>query len=158
VLAQAACLTAAVCYAFSAVWGKRFKTMGLPPLATAFGMLAASSLLLLPVVIVVDRPWSLPLPGLVPLAAIGALALFSTAVAYIIYFRLLSGSGAVNLALVTFLIPVSAIALAVLILDEALMTRHIIGFLLIVSGLAAIGGWFSPGRKQTSASAGPKSP
>lgn len=158
VLAQMACLAAALCYALASVWGKRFRVMGVPPLATAFGMLAASTLTLLPVVLVVDRPWTLPVPGAGTMAAIGGLALFSTAFAYLIYFRLLSRAGAVNLALVTFLIPVSAIALAVLILDEALLARHIVGFGLIVAGLAAIGGWFSPARKPTSPSAAPKSP
>jgi len=157
-LAQGACLAAALCYAFAAVWGKRFKAMAMAPMTTAFGMLAASSLILLPVVLVVDHPWALPMPGAQPLAAIAGLAVFSTALAYLIYFRLLSRAGAVNLALVTFLVPVSAIALAVLILNEALLARHIIGFALIVSGLAAIGGWLSPARKPTIPSAAPESP
>tara|TARA_R110002096_G_scaffold81221_3_gene189572 strand:+ start:977 stop:1963 length:987 start_codon:yes stop_codon:yes gene_type:complete len=146
VLAQGACLAAALCYALSAVWGKRFRVMGIPPLATAFGMLAAASVILLPVVLVVDQPWALPVPAAQPLAAIAGLAVFSTALAYLIYFRLLGSAGAVNLALVTFLIPVSAIALAVLILDEALQMRHVVGFVLIIAGLAAIGGW--PGSRQ----------
>jgi drug/metabolite transporter (DMT)-like permease len=145
VLAQGACLAAAICYALSTVWGKRFKAMGVPPMATAFGMLCASSVMLLPLVAVVDRSWMLPVPGLLPLAAILGLAVFSTALAYLIYFRLLNRAGAVNLALVTFLIPASAIALAVLILGEALLVRHILGFLMIVCGLAVIGTRF--GRK-----------
>lgn len=140
VLAQVACLGAAVCYAFASVWGRRFKVMGVSPLATAFGMLASSSVIMLPLVLVVDRPWQVVLPGLVPMAAILGLALLSTALAYLIYFRLLATAGAVNLALVTFLIPVSAIALAVLVLGETLALRHVVGMALIALGLAVIDG------------------
>lgn len=146
VLAQGACLMAAVCYAAASVWGRRFRTLGITSFQTAFGMLASSTLLLVPLVAVVDQPWTLDWPGWGPVAALGALALFSTALAYQIYFRLLATAGAVNLALVTFLIPVSAIGLAIVILGETLLPRHIAGFALIVSGLWAIGGQF--GRKR----------
>jgi drug/metabolite transporter (DMT)-like permease len=145
VLAQGACLMAALCYAAASVWGRRFRTLGVTSFQTAFGMLASSTVLLLPLVAVVDRPWALDWPGWGPVAALCALALFSTALAYQIYFRLLATAGAVNLALVTFLIPVSAIGLAIVILGETLLPRHIAGFALIVSGLWAIGGRF--GRK-----------
>ncbi|WP_022703078.1 DMT family transporter [Pseudorhodobacter ferrugineus] len=140
VWAQVACLAAALCYAIAGVWGRRFKRLGVPPLATAFGMLASSTLMLLPLVLVVDRPWTAPVPGWVPLAAIGGLALLSTALAYLIYFRLLASAGAVNLALVTFLIPVSAIGLAVLVLGETLALRHVAGMTLIGLGLTVIDG------------------
>jgi drug/metabolite transporter (DMT)-like permease len=140
VLAQAACLGAALCYAFASVWGRRFKRLGVPPLATAFGMLACTSSMMLPLVLVVDQPWTWPAPGAVPLAAILGLALLSTALAYLIYFRLLARVGAVNLALVTFLIPVSAIGLAVLVLGETLALRHVLGMGLIGLGLVVIDG------------------
>lgn len=140
VLAQAACLGAAICYAFASVWGRQFKRLGVPPLATAFGMLSSTAVIMLPLVLIVDRPWTMAAPGLVSMAAILGLALLSTALAYLIYFRLLASAGAVNLALVTFLIPVSAIALAVLVLNEALAFRHVIGMGLIGLGLLVIDG------------------
>ena len=140
VLAQGACLAAALCYAVASVWGRRFRRFGVPPLATAFGMLVASSLMMLPLVVLVDKPWDWPLPGIVPLAAVLGLALLSTALAYQIYFRLLASAGAVNLALVTFLIPVSAIGLAVLVLGEVLAPRHMFGMGLIALGLLVIDG------------------
>jgi drug/metabolite transporter (DMT)-like permease len=140
VLAQTACLGAALCYAFASVWGRRFKSMCVPPLATAFGMLASTSVIMLPLVLVVDQPWRGAVPDLVPLTAILALALLSTALAYLIYFRLLANAGAVNLALVTFLIPVSAIGLGVLVLGESLALRHVLGLGLIGMGLAVIDG------------------
>jgi drug/metabolite transporter (DMT)-like permease len=77
------------------------------------------------------------------LAAIGALigvAAISTALAYFLYFRILSTAGATNLLLVTFLIPVSAIILGVLFLNESLLPKHIAGMALIGAGLAAIDG------------------
>jgi drug/metabolite transporter (DMT)-like permease len=68
------------------------------------------------------------------------LALLSTALAYIIYFRLLASSGATNLLLVTFLIPVSALLLGATLLDERLNPGHFIGMGFIGVGLAAIDG------------------
>lgn len=138
--AQAACLCAALSYAFAGVWGRRFSAMGLSPLATAFGMLAASAAMLAPVMLVIDRPWSLPAPPRSAVIAIAALAVLSTAWAYLLYFRLLASAGAVNLALVTFLIPVSAIAFGILLLGETLHPRHLTGLALILAGLAIIDG------------------
>jgi len=138
--AKLACLAAALSYGLAAVWGRRFRRMGVAPLATAFGQVTASSLLIAPVWLLVDRPWTLPAPGLVPVLAILGIAALSTALAYLIYFRLLASAGATRLALVTFLIPVSATLLGVGVLNEALRPVHIAGFTLIAAGLAAIDG------------------
>jgi drug/metabolite transporter (DMT)-like permease len=138
--AQAACLCAALSYACAGVWGRRFRAMGLTPLATAFGMLAASAVMLAPVMLAVDRPWMLPAPPASSVLAIAGLAVLSTAWAYILYFRLLATAGAVNLLLVTFLIPVSAIAFGLLLLGESLHPRHLAGLALILTGLAIIDG------------------
>lgn len=140
VAAQVAILGAALAYAFAGVWGRRFRRLGLEPSATAAGQVTCSALLLLPIALVVDRPWSLPLPGVETLAALAALALLSTALAYILYFRILAVAGATNLLLVTFLIPPSAILLGWLVLGERLEPRHAAGLLLILAGLAAIDG------------------
>jgi drug/metabolite transporter (DMT)-like permease len=102
--------------------------------------LTASSLVLLPIALVVDRPWALPMPGATTWAALVALALLSTAVAYVIYFRILAVAGATNLLLVTFLIPVTALCLGIAFLAESLATRHLAGMALIGLGLAAIDG------------------
>jgi drug/metabolite transporter (DMT)-like permease len=140
VWAQAACLAAAISYAFSTVWGRRFRTMGISPLSTAFGQVTMSSLMLLPLVIFVDQPWTLPMPSGTVLAALLGLAVLSTSLAYGLYFGLISSAGAVNASLVTFLIPVSAIGLGVLVLGEVLLPRHIAGMALIAVGLAALDG------------------
>lgn len=138
--AQLLCLGGALSYACAGVWGRRFAPMGLSPLATAFGQLAMASLLLLPLMLYLDRPWQLALPGPSVLGALAGLTLLSTALAYLIYFRLLASAGAVNLLLVTFLIPVSALGLGIGVLGEAPGVRTLAGMALIGAGLAAIDG------------------
>lgn len=140
VLAQIAVLAAALSYAVAGVFGRRFKRMGVPPVATAAGQVTASTLLMLPIALVVDRPWTLAMPGLPVWGAVLGIATLSTALAYVLYFRILATAGATNLLLVTFLIPVSAILLGTLVLGERLDLRHYLGMALIGCGLAAIDG------------------
>ena len=139
-LAQLACLGATLSYAFAGAFGRRFARMGVSPVQTAAGQVTASALILLPLSMAVDRPWTLPAPGLEAMAAVVALALLSTAVAYILFFRLLASAGATNIMLVTFLVPVSAILLGATILGERLDPEHFAGMALIGLGLAAIDG------------------
>ncbi len=140
ILAQLAILGAALSYGFSGVFGRRFKTMGIPPLATAAGQVTVSSVLLVPVALIVDRPWTLAMPSTGAILSLAALGLVSTAFAYLIFFRLLARAGATNVGLVTFLIPVSAILLGVLVLGEMLAPRHFAGMALIGAGLILIDG------------------
>lgn len=130
-----ACLAAAASYGVAAVWGRRFRALGMSPLTTAFGQLSASTLLLLPLWLAVDRPWTLPAPPAGTLAAVAGLATLSTALAYLLYFRLLAGSGAVFASLVTFLIPVSAAGLGMVLLDQPVQPHQIAGFAIIAAGL-----------------------
>jgi len=138
--AEAACLTAALSYALAGIYGRRFRRMGIAPAEAAAGQLAASTVLILPIMLVVDRPWMLPPPSLTVWLALGALALLSTALAYVLYFRILAAAGATVLLLVTFLIPVPAILLGALVLGERLEPRHYAGMALIGLGLAIIDG------------------
>ncbi|WP_421592197.1 DMT family transporter [Shinella sp. M27] len=140
VLAQLAVLGAAVSYAFAGIWGRRFRRMGLPPLLPAAGQVTASALIMLPVALVVDRPWTLAMPSHEAWLALFGLAVLATALAYVIFFRILATAGATNLMLVTFLIPVSAILLGALVLGEVLAPKHFAGMALIAVGLAAIDG------------------
>jgi len=139
-LAQFACMAAAISYAFAGVFGRRFKMLGLHPMTTAAGQLTASTALLGPIALWVDHSWHLAAPDLTTWSAILSLALLSTALAYVLYFRILSTSGATNLLLVTFLIPVSAIVLGIVILGEHLRVESLMGFGLIGSGLVVIDG------------------
>lgn len=140
ILAQFAVLAAALSYAFAGVYGRRFKSMGAAPLVTATGQVTASTILLIPLALVVDHPLALTMPGIGVWAAVVGLALLSTALAYTIYFRILATAGATNLLLVTFLIPVSAILLGVIFLDEQFANTDFAGMVLIFIGLAAIDG------------------
>ncbi len=138
--AQFLFLGAAASYGLAGIYGRRFKPMGVSPMVTATGQLIASSVLLMPLALIMDRPWHLPMPGPSALAALLALAVLSTAFAYVLYFRILAAAGATSIALVTFLIPVCAIFLGILVLGEHLEPRQLAGMALIGAGLAAIDG------------------
>lgn len=138
--ASLACLGAAFSYGLAGIWGRRFQGLEVSPLATAFGQVASAAVLLLPIWLAVDQPWSLPVPGLQVIGAVLAIAAASTALAYLIYFRLLASAGPSNLLLVTFLVPVSACLLGAVFLGDAISARQVAGFGLIAAGLAALDG------------------
>jgi drug/metabolite transporter (DMT)-like permease len=138
VISQLAVVGATISYAFAGIYGKRFQEM--PPTVTATGQVTGTSLMMIQIVLWVDKPWLQPLPGLKVWAALLGLALLSTALAYILYFRLLSTAGATNLLLVTLLIPVSAILLGTIILGEQLAAFHFAGMGLIALSLLMIDG------------------
>jgi drug/metabolite transporter (DMT)-like permease len=140
IAAKIMCLAAALSYALAGVWGRRFRAMGVAPATTALGQCTAAAVMLLPLWLWHDAPWRLAMPGANVLGAVLGIAILSTALAYLLYFRLLATAGATNLLLVTFLIPVSAALLGALVLGEALEARHVAGFGLIAAGLAAIDG------------------
>ncbi|MDQ7249547.1 DMT family transporter [Dongia sedimenti] len=137
-LSELAVLAAALSYAFAGVFGRRFR--GRPPLVVAAGQLTGSSVLILPLALLIDRPWLGANPSLGVWAALIGLALLSTALAYVIFFRILARAGATNLLLVTFLIPVSALLLGVAFLAEAVSAHQLLGMALIGCGLAVIDG------------------
>jgi drug/metabolite transporter (DMT)-like permease len=138
VLAQMAVVGAAFSYAFAGIFGKRFKNLS--PYITATGQLTCSALIMLPVTVLVDKPWMMHMPGPRIWCSVIALALVCTALAYVIYFRILATAGATNIVLVTFLIPVSALFLGMILLGERLELRHFAGMAFIGCGLAAIDG------------------
>jgi drug/metabolite transporter (DMT)-like permease len=140
IIAEFAVLLAAISYACAGVYGRRFARIGVPPMLTATGQVTASTIVLAPIALLVDRPWTLASPSLGGWSAIIGLALFSTALAYVLYFRILATAGATNLLLVTFLVPVSAILFGAFLLGERLDPNRFVGMALIGLGLAAIDG------------------
>jgi len=136
--AQIACLAAACSYAFGAVYSRRLR--GLQPITVATGQLTMSAVLLLPIVLIFDTPGIVMSVSRAALWALLALAVLSTAFAYLIYFRLIARAGATNALLVTFLIPVSAILLGMALLSEQLALHQLAGMIAIFAGLAAIDG------------------
>lgn len=131
-------ILAAVSYGFAAIYGKRFKGTPAPSIAAA--QLTCSSLLILPVALLVDRPWQLALPPAGSIGAILALALLSTAFAYILFFRIMALAGATNTSLVTLLVPPSAILLGAVFLGETLGLAEAAGMALIGAGLVMLDG------------------
>jgi drug/metabolite transporter (DMT)-like permease len=134
------CLGASLAYGLGGVWGRRVRRLGLSPLAGAAGQVAAAAVLLVPLALLVDRPWALPPPSFIAVAAVLALALLSTTLAYILFFRIVAIAGSGNVLLVTFLSPPWSILFGALLLGEALLPRHIAGLALIGLGLALIDG------------------
>ena len=138
--AQLACVTASLSYALAAVWARRFKRMGLSPMSVTTGQLSAGAVMMLPLALLVDRPWTQALPPIEAWGAIVALALMCTAFGYVLYFRLIETSGATNALLVTLLVPPVAIFLGAVLLGETLAPQDFMGLALIALGLAAIDG------------------
>ena len=139
-LAQLACVAASLSYALAAVWARRFKAQGLPPMTVTTGQLTVGAAVMLPVALILDHPWLQPFPPASALAAIGALALVCTAFAYVLYFKLIDSAGATNALLVTLLVPPTAILLGAALLGESLAPEDFAGLALIALGLAAIDG------------------
>ncbi len=136
-MGQIAVLGAALSYAIAAIYGRRFK--GLDSTVVATGMLIGSTIIMIPIVFIFEAPIE-QMANFNAWGAMIGLSLISTSVAYIVYFRLLATAGATNLLLVTFLIPISAIFLGVLILGEQLRWNDMGGMSLIFMGLIAIDG------------------
>lgn len=139
-IGQLSVLAAAICYAGSAIYGRRFATFGVPPLFVATGQMTMATVLLVPFTLIVDQPWNLANPSLPVWGAIISLAVVSTTFAYLIYFRILANAGAINILLVNFLVPVSALLLGIFVLGETLTIEQVIGLACIVVGLVTIDG------------------
>jgi drug/metabolite transporter (DMT)-like permease len=139
-LAQLAVLGAAISYGFATTFGRRFKGMGISPFHISVGQVTAAAIILLPLMFFLENPAQIDNPNIDVWLAVIALGAFSTALAYILFFNILSSAGATTVALVAFLVPITAILLGWLVLDEKLNTEHFIGMAFIGLGLAVIDG------------------
>lgn len=139
-LAQIACLVSTVFYSFAAIYGRRLSQSALTPMAVATGQTITAALLMLPIMLLVDQPWNMATPRLDATIAALMLALISTALAYTLYFRLIDRSGASNAQLVAFLIPLFAVILGSLLLNEKLSAGQAGGAVLIAAGLVILDG------------------
>jgi drug/metabolite transporter (DMT)-like permease len=137
-LAAGAMLAATFFYGVAAILGRSFR--GFDPIVSATCQLSASTLMLLPLALVVDRPWTLVMPPASAVCAALALALASTALAYVIFFALIARAGGTNAILVTLLIPAGGVLLAWLLLGERLSVGEAAGMGLIGLGLLVIDG------------------
>ena len=132
-------LVGTLSYGFAALWARR-RLQGVPPLRSATCQLLSSTVLMIPVVALFDQPWTFGMPSTNAVLSIVALAIFGTAIAYIVFFRIIERAGASNVMLVTLLIPVSAISLGAMFLNEPIRFQEIAGALIIGLGLLFIDG------------------
>ncbi len=139
-LAQIAILGAALSYAFAGVYVRRFLTLDVNPIVVAAGQLVMSSLIMAVLILAFDTPSRLLASSATVWGAVGGMAVFSTALAYILYFRLIATAGATNAVLVTLLIPVTAVLLGSIFLGERLHILHFAGMAVIGVGLLVIDG------------------
>lgn len=139
-MAQLAIIGAALSYACAGVYGRRFKRLQVDPIAVATGQVTMSSLVLAFLMLVSGSALPSSSIGLMVWLALFGLGLFSTALAYILYFRLLERAGATNLLLVTLLIPAVATGLGVAVLGESLDAADYAGVAVIGIGLLTIDG------------------
>ncbi|MCI4661820.1 MAG: DMT family transporter [Neomegalonema sp.] len=137
-LGQWAVLGATLSYALATVWG-RVALKGQMPLFNAAGMLAGSALIMIPLALLVDGAPNIS-PPLEAVLALLALGIGATALAYLLYFRIMAEAGAANTMLVTLIVPPFAVLLGWLVLGETLSLDDLAGFALIAAGLLVIDG------------------
>jgi len=134
-LAQGAIVLATVCYAGAAIFGRSFKD--LDPMAPAAGSLLCGAAILIPASLVMERPWTLT-PSVNSLLALAALAVFSTALAFVIYLRLIQTLGSIGATAQAYLRVPIGVAVGVVFLDEQLSSSAWIGLACVVVGVAAM--------------------
>jgi len=139
-LAQVAVLGAALSYAFAGVYARRFPRMNIDPFVAAAGQLLMSSVVMTVLVLLFDSPSAVIGTSSTVWIAVVVMAVFSTALAYILYFRLIASAGATNAILVTLLIPITAILLGAIYLGERLEWTHFLGMAVVALGLSIIDG------------------
>lgn len=135
---SAAVLAAAVSYAAAGLWGRRLRH--LPPVSAAAGQVGCSTLIVLPLALLLERPWTLPAPPPEVWGALAGIGLLSTSLAYLLFFAILRRAGGSNVMLVTLMIPPSAVLLGALFLGERVGSGQLLGMALIAAALLAIDG------------------
>lgn len=143
-VAEAAIVAATLCYACAAIFGRSFKD--LDPMAPAAGSLLAGAAVLIPASLVLEQPWTLS-PSLSSTLALLALAVFSTAAAFAIYFRLIQTLGSVGTTAQAYLRVPIGVAISIVFLGETLGRTAWIGLACVVLGVAAM---TIPARRPTS--------
>ena len=133
--AEIAIVAATICYACAAIFSRGFK--GLDPMAPAAGSLVAGAAILTPISLVVEQPWTIA-PSTGSLLALLGLAVFSTAAAFAIYFRLIQTLGSVGTTAQAYLRVPIGVLLSVVLLGESLSSTAWIGLACVVAGVAAM--------------------
>jgi drug/metabolite transporter (DMT)-like permease len=137
VLGQLAILGAAICYAYGGIYTRQLNDM--PLLVAMTGTLIAASIMTFPLVMIYEYPLRISTQW-TSIGALLGMSVFGTAIAYMLYFYIIRTVGATNTLLVTFLVPITALLMGVLVLDESLSQHAILGMLVIFAGLLAVDG------------------
>lgn len=134
---QLAITGASLSYAIAALYAKRFSEQ--PPVLTAACSMAFAALLMLPISVLADDPLMLtPTPSAI--AAVITLGIFSTALAMVIYFRLVRTLGPLGVTTGSYMRAGFSVALGVLVLGETLSPALIVGLIMIFIGVAIVTG------------------
>lgn len=142
-------------YAVALVYTRRY-LRDLPPLVAPTGQLLVATVYLTPLSLLVDRPFSLATPSLKAIGSVAGLAIFSTVIAFVLYYRMVRIVQATYLSMVTYLIPIFGVLLGVLVLDESLSWNALAGFALILTGVMVVNGLVDELRRQWPLTARPK--
>ena len=133
--AQFAILAASMAYAGAAIFGKNFR--GLDPMMPAAGSMISGAIILIPVSLIVDRPWTLS-PSAESIGALIGLSVFSTALAFVIFFRLMQTLGSVGVTAQAYLRVPIGVAIGVIFLGETVTSTAGIGLICVIVGVAAM--------------------
>ncbi len=134
-IAQLAIVAATICYAGAAIWGKRFQA--LDPMIPAAGSMLCGAAVLVPLSLAIDRPWQLA-PSTDSLLALLALAVISTALAFVLFFRLLRTLGSVSTTAQAYLRVPVGVAIGVIFLGESPSPTALAGLVCVVAGVMAM--------------------
>ncbi|WP_276118667.1 DMT family transporter [Pararhizobium qamdonense] len=143
--AQLAIVAATICYAGAAIFGRGFKS--LDPMMPAAGSLICGAIILIPLSLIIDRPWTLA-PSTASILALLGLSVFSTALAFVIYFRLVHTLGSVGTTAQAYLRVPIGVAIGVVFLGETISSTALIGLACVITGVAAM---TIPARKRAAA-------
>lgn len=144
-IAQLAIVVATICYSGAAIWGRRFHS--LDPMVPAAGSMLCGGAVLVPLSLVIDQPWTLA-PSTDSLLALLALSVVSTALAFVLFFRLLRTLGSVSTTAQAYLRVPVGVAIGVIFLGETPSPTALAGLVCVVTGVIAM---TLPGRKRMAA-------
>jgi drug/metabolite transporter (DMT)-like permease len=132
---------ASLCYGIAIVYGRR-NLRGLPPLVAPTAQLLLAALFVMPLSLVLERPFNLPAPSWPALGSLLALGVFGTGLAFVVYYRIMEQTSATYVSMVTYLVPVFGVILGVVILNEQLGWNAYLGCALILLGVMIVNGVF----------------
>jgi drug/metabolite transporter (DMT)-like permease len=136
-----ASIAAAASYGLATVYSRQH-LRGLPSLVAPTAQLTMAALYLVPLSLLLERPYLAPLPGWPAIIALLLLTLLSTALPFVIFYRLVEKTSATNLSLVTYMVPVVATILGIVVLHERPDWNVYLSLALIVSGVMTVNGVF----------------